>query len=109
MNNTARITFIRNDGTPQVIDALCGKSLMQSARAAAVPGILADCGGELACSTCHCYVEASWMLRLPQPSDDEAAMLGFVWEPRPNSRLTCQIRVTTDLDGLVLSVPERQI
>jgi 2Fe-2S ferredoxin len=107
--NTARITFIRPDGTVQVIDALCGKSLMRSARAAAVPGILADCGGELACSTCHCYVEAAWMARLPKASDDEAVMLEFAWEPKPNSRLTCQIHVTADLNGLVLHVPERQI
>jgi 2Fe-2S ferredoxin len=107
--STARIAFICPDGTLHLVDALCGKSLMQSARAAAVPGILADCGGELACATCHCYVDASWMARLPGASDDEATMLGFVWEPRPNSRLTCQIRVTPDLDGLVLRVPERQI
>lgn len=107
--NTARITFIRPDGTLHLVDAPCGKSLMESARAAAVSGILADCGGELSCSTCHCYVDSSWMARLPKPSDDEAAMLGFVWEPRPNSRLTCQIPVTLDLDGLVLRVPERQV
>jgi ferredoxin, 2Fe-2S len=107
--NTARITFVRPDGTLHTVDALCGKSLMESARANAVSGILADCGGELSCSTCHCYVDASWIACLPKASDDETAMLGFVWEPKPNSRLTCQIRVTPDLDGLVLRVPERQI
>jgi len=107
--NTARITFVRPDGAPHVVDAFCGETLMESARADAVSGISAYCGGELSCATCHCYVDASWTARLPKASDDEAAMLEFVWEPRPNSRLTCQIRVTPDLDGLVLHVPERQV
>lgn len=81
---------------------------MQEALDAGVPGIIAECGGACTCATCHCYVSSDWADRLPAAGSDEAAMLEFAYEPRPTSRLTCQIQVTGDLDGIVLHVPDSQ-
>lgn len=106
----ARITYIEANGTEHVVDVPNGLTVMEGARDNDVPGIEADCGGACACSTCHVYVAPDWVERLPPRDEMEADMLDFAWEPDPlRSRLTCQIRVTDALDGLVVQMPERQI
>jgi 2Fe-2S ferredoxin len=104
-----QLVFILPDGSRKVVAAEPGRSVMEAARTHGVPGIRAECGGECSCSTCHCYVEPDWMVRLPARGDDEAGLVEFAWEPRETSRLTCQIVVTDAMDGLVLRVPARQI
>ena len=106
----AKITYIEHNGTEHVIDVANGLTVMEGARDNNVPGIEADCGGACACSTCHCYVDAAWVEKLPAKDDMEADMLDFAWEPDAvRSRLTCQVKVTDDLDGLVVNLPEKQI
>ena len=105
----AKITFVQPDGSRQTVDAVEGRSVMEAARRHSVRGIRAACGGEMCCSTCHCYVEDEWRSRLPPPTEDEAALVAFAHEPREGSRLSCQLVVTPTLDGLVLHVPERQL
>ena len=95
---------------PFAIDAETGKSLMQNAIDNMVPGIDADCGGACACSTCHVYVDAAWVDKLPAKDAMEEDMLDFAYEPDPEkSRLTCQLKVTDALDGLRVQMPEKQI
>ncbi len=87
-----------------------GLTVMEGARDNGIPGIEADCGGACACSTCHVYVAEDWVDRLPAKDPMEQDMLDFAWEPDPvRSRLTCQLRVTDDLDGLVVQLPLKQI
>jgi 2Fe-2S ferredoxin len=104
-----RITFVHSDATSTTIEARPGVTVMEAARANNVKGIKAECGGECSCSTCHCYVDAAWLDLLPPKRDDEASLVEFAWEPRPTSRLACQILLTEALDGLVLHVPARQL
>lgn len=99
------------DGTTRTHDlqAALGQSAMQAAIGAGLDGIAADCGGLLTCATCHVYVVPEWAARLPPPSDDELGMLDFTAAPRrESSRLSCQIMVLPELDGLTLELPERQ-
>ncbi|WP_439401728.1 2Fe-2S iron-sulfur cluster-binding protein [Bradyrhizobium sp. DASA03068] len=104
------IIFIHADGKPDRVETSGGESAMQAATRHGVEGILAECGGNAMCATCHVYVDESWLARLPTIADDEDALLdGTTAERRPNSRLSCQITVTSELDGLVLRLPERQI
>jgi 2Fe-2S ferredoxin len=103
-----RLTFIEQNGTEHHVSADVGQSVMQAATFASVPGIPADCGGACACATCHCYVDDAWVGRLPQPEGGEADMLEYAFERRDSSRLTCQLWVTAELDGLVLRLPESQ-
>ena len=103
------ITFIQADGSQQQVVIKSGISIMEGAVAVAVPGIIAECGGNCACSTCHCYVATDWYDKLPAADDNESGLLEFAWQPKPSSRLTCQIMVSDDMDGLVLEVPEKQI
>lgn len=105
----ARITFVQPDGRREVVEAHEGRSVMEAARSHSVRGIRAECGGECLCCTCHCYVDAEWMGALPPRKENEAALIDFAHEPKPTSRLTCQLTVTRALDGLVLHVPERQL
>ena len=105
----ANITFIEPDGTEKTVEIEAGLSVMEGAVKHGIAGILAECGGMCSCSTCHCYVEAGWFDKLPAKEDDEAGLLDFAWEPRETSRLTCQIRVSDAIDGLVLKVPAQQI
>ena len=106
----AKITYIEHNGTEHVIDVASGLTVMEGARDHDVPGIEADCGGACACSTCHVYVAEDWADKLPAKEPMEADMLDFAWEPDPvRSRLTCQIKVTDALDGLVVTMPEKQI
>ena len=106
----AKITYIEHNGTEHVIEVANGLTVMEGARDNNVPGIEADCGGACACSTCHCYVDATWVEKLPAKDDMESDMLDFAWEPDVvRSRLTCQIKVTDALDGLIVNLPEKQI
>jgi ferredoxin, 2Fe-2S len=102
------ITYIEHDGTAHVVDAVIGKSLMQTSIDHMLPGILGDCGGNCACATCHGYVDTPWLARLPPISEDEAMMLDATVEQRPTSRLTCQIFVQPALDGIVVHLPKEQ-
>ena len=104
-----QITFIDASEKPIRVDAAPGTTVMEAARTNGIRGIVAHCGGECLCSTCHCYVADEWYGRLPTMQSDEANLIEFAWRPRPNSRLACQITVTEALDGLVLYVPERQL
>jgi ferredoxin, 2Fe-2S len=106
----AKITYIEHDGTKHVVDVAPGMTVMEGARDNNIPGIEADCGGACACSTCHVYVDEAWVDRLPPREPMEEDMLDFAWEPDPlRSRLTCQLKVTDELDGLVVQMPEKQI
>jgi 2Fe-2S ferredoxin len=106
----ARITYIEFNGKEHVVDVANGMTVMEGARDNNIPGIEADCGGACACSTCHVYVDEAWVDRLPPKEAMEEDMLDFAWEPDPErSRLTCQLKVTDELDGLVVRMPEKQI
>lgn len=104
-----KITYIEFNGTAHQVDVTPGLTLMEGARDNGVPGISADCGGACACSTCHVYVDPAWIARMPAQTALEADMLEFAWAPDPaRSRLTCQIKATPQMDGLVVNLPERQ-
>ncbi|HEY0917599.1 2Fe-2S iron-sulfur cluster-binding protein [Devosia sp.] len=103
-----KITFIESDGTRHETEAENGATVMETAIMNAVPGIVAECGGACTCATCHVYVDPDWVDTVGGPSVMEEDMLDFAFEPRPNSRLSCQIRVKDQLDGLVVHVPTRQ-
>jgi ferredoxin, 2Fe-2S len=103
-----RIAFIDPSGTRREIDAPIGITLMEAAVRNGVPGIVAQCGGACACATCHVYVAKAWLATLPPREDMEEGMLECAWEPRDNSRLSCQIQIATNLDGLEVTVPQRQ-
>ena len=106
----ATITYIEFNGTKHVVEVPDGLTVMEGARDNDIPGIEADCGGSCACSTCHVYVDDAWVDKLPEIEAMEEDMLDFAWEPDPvKSRLTCQLRVSDELDGLVVQMPERQI
>ncbi len=102
------ITYLEHDGTARRVDATAGLTVMDNALAFKIPGIDGDCGGFCACGTCHVYVEGEWMERLPPMSELERDMVSLTHDPRPNSRLSCQIKVDDSLDGLVVRTPPRQ-
>jgi 2Fe-2S ferredoxin len=104
----ARITFIGTDGTRYEVEAENGSTVMENAIRNGVPGIEAECGGACACATCHVYVDEAWRAVTGTAEPMEEDMLDFAFDLRPNSRLSCQIKVTDALDGLVITVPERQ-
>jgi 2Fe-2S ferredoxin len=103
-----QITFIGFDGTSRTVEAEVGSTVMEAAIKNDVPGIEAECGGACACSTCHVYVEPEWKEKTGEPSPMEEDMLDFAVDVRPNSRLSCQMKVTEALHGLVVRVPEQQ-
>ena len=103
-----KINFINHKGETQTVDAEAGSTVMEAAIRNAVPGILAECGGACACATCHVYVEETWKEKTGDPSPMEEDMLDFAFDVRPTSRLSCQIKVAAELDGLKVTVPERQ-
>ena len=104
-----QIRFIRADGTEQTIQTPTGQSLMKAAVDADVRGIEADCGGSLTCATCHVMLDEPWIARLPAAIADERDMLDFAASPvEPGSRLSCQIRLTPELDGMVVRLPAQQ-
>jgi ferredoxin, 2Fe-2S len=97
------------DGTPRDVNGRVGRSLMQAAVDAGIDGIAADCGGSLSCATCHVIVDEAWLAKLPPRSDDEDAMLEMTAHPRQgSSRLSCQIRLSPELDGLTAQLPPTQ-
>ncbi|MDG1449184.1 MAG: 2Fe-2S iron-sulfur cluster-binding protein [Ascidiaceihabitans sp.] len=106
----AKITYIEHSGKEHVVEVANGMTVMEGARDNNIPGIEADCGGACACSTCHVYVDASWVEKVPAKDDMETDMLDFAYEPDEKlSRLTCQMKITADLDGLIVKMPEKQI
>lgn len=104
----ALIHFISHQGGRQSLDIPDGWSVMEGAVKDGIDGILGDCGGALSCATCHVHVDANWRDRLPPASADEVSMLEMAIDPGPDSRLCCQIKVGPALDGLTLTLPERQ-
>jgi ferredoxin, 2Fe-2S len=103
-----KITLVAFDGTRFDVDAENGSTVMENAIRNSVPGIEAECGGACACATCHVYVDDSWAEIVGAPEAMEEDMLDFAFDVRPTSRLSCQIKVRDELDGLVVHVPERQ-
>ena len=104
------ITYVQTDGTKKDIEVPAGKRIMQAAVGAGIDGIVAECGGQAMCATCHVYVDSSWLDKLPPVSDDEDEMLEDTTSVRTaESRLSCQIPVTDDLDGIIVRLPETQI
>ncbi len=103
-----RITYIEHDGRAHEVEVKTGLSVMEGAIRNNVPGIDADCGGACACATCHVYVDPDWQARTGSASAMEESMLDFAEGVQDNSRLSCQIRVTDALDGLVVRLPESQ-
>ena len=103
------ITYIQPDGTSESVKAELGLSVMETAVDNGIDGIVAECGGACSCATCHVYVDAEWLNRLPAPDEHEDAMLDCVFDRHRSSRLSCQIEVTEEIDGLTVNVPENQI
>ncbi len=104
----AKITYIEHDGTEHEVEAGSGTTVMNAALDNLVPGIDADCGGECSCATCHVMVDENWMAKVGSPSETEESMLDLNPERQANSRLSCQIPVTDELNGLVVRLPEFQ-
>jgi ferredoxin, 2Fe-2S len=103
-----KLSIVAFDGTRFDVDAENGSTVMENAIRNSVPGIEAECGGACACATCHVYVDENWTEVVGTPEPMEEDMLDFAFDVRPNSRLSCQIKVRDELDGLVVRVPERQ-
>ena len=103
-----KITFVDSEGTARTVEAEEGSTVMENAIRNGIPGIEAECGGACSCATCHVYVAEEWESLTGQPQPMEEDMLDFAFDVRPNSRLSCQIRVRPELDGLVVRTPARQ-
>ena len=103
-----KITYIEHSGKSHTINVANGLSVMEGAVQNNIPGIDADCGGSMACATCHVYVEDSWLNKLPEPEDAEKDMIDMAYEPKKNSRLSCQIIVSDEINGLTVTTPEKQ-
>lgn len=103
-----KITLIEASGTRHEIEAENGSTVMEQAIMNGIPGIIAECGGACTCATCHVYVDAAWTEVVGGPSMMEEDMLDFAFEPKPESRLSCQIKVRDAIDGLVVHIPRRQ-
>lgn len=104
----AKIKFITHGGETFEVDAETGTTVMEAAIKNSVPGIDAECGGACACATCHVYVDDAWKDKTGAAEAMEEDMLDFAFEVKSNSRLSCQIRVSDELDGLVINLPEQQ-
>ncbi len=103
-----KITYISDDGQQYEVEADIGTTVMENAVKNSVPGIEAECGGACACATCHVYVDDAWREKTGEPEIMEEDMLDFAFEPKESSRLSCQIKMSDELDGLVVRIPERQ-
>lgn len=103
-----KITFIQHNGASQEVDASVGQTVMEAATGAMVRGIVGECGGGCSCATCHVYVDEHWFAKLTPPDEMELGMLEGAVEPGPLSRLSCQIKVTEELDGFVARIPAGQ-
>ena len=104
----AKITYIEHSGNAQTIEVTNGLTVMEGAVQNDIPGIDADCGGGMACATCHVYVTEEWFDKLPKKEDGEEDMLDMAFEPNKFSRLSCQILISDELDGLTVSMPSKQ-
>ena len=104
-----KITYITHDNQKHTIEIQNGLTVMEGAVQNDIPGIDADCGGGMACATCHVYVKEDWFNKLPKKAEGEDDMLDQAYEPSPNSRLSCQITVSDELNGLIVHLPEKQI
>ncbi len=104
-----RIVYIEHDGTEHVVEATVGTTVMQTAVDNLVPGIVGDCGGCCSCATCHGFVDVQWRERIPPASADEQLLLEGAVAVEPGSRLTCQIEVRADLDGMIVRLPKSQV
>tara|TARA_B100000900_G_scaffold315687_1_gene274590 strand:- start:398 stop:718 length:321 start_codon:yes stop_codon:yes gene_type:complete len=104
----AKITYKDFQGTSKTIDVENGLSVMEGAIQNEIQGIDADCGGAMACATCHVYVKEEWLNKIPKAEDAEVDMIDMAYEPKKNSRLSCQIIVSDELDGLEITTPEKQ-
>ena len=104
-----KITYIDSSGNQKTIDVTNGLTVMEGAIQNNVPGIDADCGGGMACATCHVYVKEEWLNKLPKAEDGEQDMIDMAFEPKKNSRLSCQIIVSDELDGLIVTTPLKQV
>ena len=104
----AKITYITHDNQNHTIEVQNGLTVMEGAIQNNIPGIDADCGGSMACATCHVYVKEEWFNKIPKKEDGEEDMLDMAFEPNKLSRLSCQITVTDDLDGLIVQLPSKQ-
>jgi len=103
-----KITYIEHNGKTHTIDVAKGLSVMEGAVQNNISGIDADCGGGMACATCHVYVKEEWFDKLPKKEDGEEDMLDMAYEPKKNSRLSCQLTVSEELEGFVVQLPEKQ-
>ena len=103
-----KITFIDKDGVSKTIEVENGLSVMEGAIQNDILGIDADCGGAMACATCHVYVEEKWLNKLPKAEDAEVDMIDMAFEPKKNSRLSCQLIVSNELNGLTVTTPSKQ-
>ena len=104
----AKITYITHEDQKQTVEVQNGLSVMEGAVQNDIPGIDADCGGGMACATCHVYVNDEWFDKITPKDDGEEDMLDMAFEPKKNSRLSCQITLNKELDGLVVTTPEKQ-
>ena len=105
----AKITFKTHDDKTHIVDVQKGLTVMEGAVQNNIPGIDADCGGSMACATCHVYVKEEWFNKLTKKEDGEEDMLDMAFEPKTNSRLSCQLMVSEQIDGLVVNLPEKQV
>ena len=105
----AKIKYIEHNGNWHTVDVQNGLTVMEGAVQNNIPGIDADCGGSMACATCHVYVKEEWFNKLPKKEDGEDDMLDMAFEPKKNSRLSCQLMVTDQIEGLVVNLPEKQV
>jgi len=103
-----KVTYIENNGTVHEVEGEPGQTVMETAIKHDVPGIVAECGGACSCATCHVYVDEAWKEKTGSPSSMEEDMLDFAFDVRPNSRLSCQIRLKPEFDGLIVRIPEHQ-
>jgi 2Fe-2S ferredoxin len=107
-NSMPKLTIVAFDGTRHDLEASSGSTVMENAIRNSIPGIVAECGGACACATCHVYVDDSFVDKAGKPDPMEEDMLDFAYDVRPTSRLSCQIRMSDALDGLIVHVPEKQ-
>ena len=103
-----KITYIEHNGKSHEVEIANGLSVMEGAVQNNIPGIDADCGGSCACATCHVYVDEKWFIKLPKKDSAEEDMLDMAYEPKKFSRLSCQLTVTNELNGLVVKMPSKQ-
>ena len=104
----AKITYITSDNQTHTVEVQNGLTVMEGAVQNDITGIDADCGGGMACATCHVYVKDEWFNKIPKAEDAEVDMIDMAYEPKKNSRLSCQIIVSDELDGLEVTTPEKQ-